>query len=43
MGKKSVKLGLSINTKYVYLPGQFLLLHHNIKHIMQSKELLTYV
>jgi len=42
MDTKSVKLELFVNTKNVYLPGHFLLLHHNIRHIMQSKELLTY-
>jgi hypothetical protein len=42
MDKKSVKLKLFVNTKYVYLAGHLLLLHHNIKHIMQFKEQLTY-
>lgn len=42
MDKKSVKLELFVNTKFVYLPGHFLLVHHNPKQIMQSKELLIY-
>jgi hypothetical protein len=42
MDKKSVKLEQFVNTKFVYLPGHFLLLHHNTKQIIQSKELLTY-
>jgi len=42
MNTKSLKLELFVNTKNVYLPGHFLLLHHNIRHIMQSKELLQY-
>jgi len=42
MDKQSVKLELFVSTKFVYLAGHFLLLHRNIKQIMQSKELVTY-